>query len=262
MTKNHTRCIFVLLTLFVFALFTVPVQAGNAEGSPLVITLSDNGITADYPGVYKEGSVLTITLPGEYLLKGTLSNGQIIVDCEQNGKVRLFFSGVSVHCEDGPALHIKKCSPRLTIELEEFTLNELSDGAVYASQDNVDAVIFSKGDLTITGKGTLNVKGAYRDGIVSKDDLRFKGGKIIVDAVHNGIVGKDCVEIFDGEINVNAGNDGIKSTNEDTGSGYISMESGAVTIVCGDDPLSVVHGISIKGGTINATVDSSRKPNE
>ena len=83
-----------------------------------------------------------------------------------------------------------------------------------------------------------------------------------MDAVHNGIVGKDCVEIFDGEINVNAGNDGIKSTNEDTGSGYISMESGAVTIVCGDDPLSVVHGISIKGGTINATVDSSRKPNE
>ena len=36
----------------------------------------------------------------------------------------------------------------------------------------------------------------------------------------------------------------------------------AQTIVCGDDPLSVVHGISIKGGTINATVDSSRKPNE
>ena len=262
MAKNGFRYTFVFLTLCMFVLFAVPVQAGNAEESPLVVTLSDNGIIADYPGVYTEGSILTITLPGEYQLKGSLSNGQIIVDCEQNGKVRLFFSGVSVHCEDGPALYIKKCSPRLTIELEEYTLNELSDGITYANQDKIDAVIYSKGDLTISGAGTLNVKGAYRDGIVSKDDLRFKGGKIIVEAVHNGIVGKDCVEIIDGEITVNAGNDGIKTTNEDVGMGYISMESGKVTIVCGDDPLSVIHGISITGGTISATIDSSRKPND
>ena len=83
-----------------------------------------------------------------------------------------------------------------------------------------------------------------------------------MEAVHNGIVGKDCVEIIDGEITVNAGNDGIKTTNEDVGMGYISMESGKVTIVCGDDPLSVIHGISITGGTISATIDSSRKPND
>ena len=118
MIRNGIRCAFVFLTLCVFVFFTLPMQAGNAEGSPLEIILSDNGITADYPGVYNEGSVLTITLPGEYMLKGSLSNGQIIVDCEQNGKVRLLFSGVSVHCGDGPALYIKKCSPRLTIELE------------------------------------------------------------------------------------------------------------------------------------------------
>lgn len=262
MIRNGIRCAFVFLTLCVFVFFTVPMQAGNAEGSPLEITLSDNGITADYPGVYNEGSVLTITLPGEYMLKGSLSNGQIIVDCEQNGKVRLLFSGVSVHCGDGPALYIKKCSPRLTIELEEYTLNELSDGAAYANQDKADAVIYSKGDLTIAGAGTLNIKGAYRNGIVSKDDLRFKGGKIIVEAVRNGIVGKDCVEILGGEITVNAGNDGIKATNEDAGLGYISVEGGTVTIACGDDPLSVIHGISITGGTVDATVDSSRKPKD
>ena len=83
-----------------------------------------------------------------------------------------------------------------------------------------------------------------------------------MEAVRNGIVGKDCVEILGGEITVNAGNDGIKATNEDAGLGYISVEGGTVTIACGDDPLSVIHGISITGGTVDATVDSSRKPKD
>ena len=235
-----------------------PALAQSAQ-APLRIVLSDDGISADYPGVYAEGSTLTITLPGEYLLEGALSNGRIIVDCEQTGKVRLCFAGVSIHCEDGPALHIKKCSPRLTIELKADTVNNLSDGAVYANQDKVDAVIYSKSDLTITGEGPLNISGAYRDGIVSKDDLRIKGGKINVEAVHNGICGKDCVEIFDGEISVIAGNDGIKTTNEDAGLGYISMEGGTVTVLCGDDPLSFVHGFFQIGGTINTRTDPSMK---
>ena len=181
------------------------------------------------------------------------------IDCEQSGKVRLFFAGVSIHCEDGPALYIKKCSPRLTIELQADTVNNLSDGAVYVNQDKADAVIYSKSDLTITGEGTLNISGAYRDGIVSKDDLRIKGGKINVKTVHNGICGKDCVEIFEGEIFVTAGNDGIKTTGEDADMGYISMEGGTITILCGDDPLSFVHGLFQTGGTINANIDPSLK---
>ena len=260
MTKNGIRYAVMFLALCVFVLCSLPAQAENALETPLEITLSDDGIIADYPGVYKEGSLLTITLPGAYMLKGALSNGQIIVDCEQDGKVRLFLGGVSVHCEDGPALYIRKCSPRLTIELEEDTVNELSDGAAFSDRDKMDAVLYSRSDLTITGTGTLKVKAEYRNGIASKDDLRFKGGKIIVDAVHNGISGKDCVEIYDGDISVNAGNDGIKTTNEDAGLGYISMENGTVAIVCGDDPFSVIHGLRITGGTIDAVIDPSRKP--
>lgn len=250
------RLVPALLALFLCACTSALAQSSDA---PMSIVLSDNGISADYPGVYSEGGTLTITLPGEYLLQGSLSNGRIIVDCEQSGKVRLFFAGVSIHSEDGPALYIKKCSPRMTIELQADTVNNLSDGAVYANQDTADAVIYSKSDLTITGEGTLNISGAYRDGIVSKDDLRIKGGKINVKTVHNGICGKDCVEIFEGEIFVTASNDGIKTTGEDADMGYISMEGGTITILCGDDPLSFVHGLFQTGGTINATIDPSLK---
>ncbi len=81
-----------------------------------------------------------------------------------------------------------------------------------------------------------------------------------MEAVHNGITGKDCVEIFDGNITVRAGNDGIKTTNDDSEWGYISMEGGMVNITCGDEPLKVVHGLSIIGGTVDAKVDASMKP--
>lgn len=270
MTSNRARSTFfqkaqcfILAFMLCFLAYLGYSASAHADSVPIVIDLSDDGIDVDSPGVYVDSGTLTITLPGEYLLRGTLSNGQIIVECEQEGKVRLYFGGISVHCENGPALYIKKCSPRLTIELEEGTVNELSDGTAYADQQSKEnGVIYSKSDLTITGQGALNVTGSYKHGIVSRDDLRFKGGKINVEAVHNGIIGKDCVEIFDGEITVKAGNDGIKTTNEDSDLGYISMESGTVTIVCGDDPLSFVHGFSLNGGAMNAVVDPSMKTSD
>jgi len=243
----------------VFALFIIAPAAAELSDAQ-VITLNGNKIKADAPGVYSNGSVLTITLPGEYLLKGNLTNGQIVVNCEQSGKVRLYFGGVTVNCGNGPAVYIKKCSPRLTIELVEGTVNKLTDGKTYADKE-ASGVIYSKSDLTITGTGSLTVVGSYKNGIISKDDLRIKGGKINIQAVNNGISGKDCVEISDGEITIKAGNDGIKTTNEDAGMGYISIEGGILNITCGDGPLSYVHNLLITGGSINAVKDPSLKTN-
>lgn len=264
-TKHHTvmphivRAIALALALaLVFCALTPMHWSAKAESAAVEITLNGDAITADSPGVYAEGSVLTITLPGEYLVKGTLTNGHIIVDCEQTGKVRLILGGVVIHSEDAPALYIKKCSLRMTLELADGTVNELSDGSEYADkQSKADGVIFSKSDLTITGTGALTVKGAYRDGIVSKDDLRIKSGRISVEAAHNGISGKDCVEIYDGEIAVRAGKDGIKTSNDDPAWGYIAIEGGKISIICGDDPLQAVHGLSITGGSVQAIIDAS-----
>ena len=254
MIGNCSRRFVVVILLMFCILATVAAEKSDAR----IITLNGNRISADYPGVYTQGSTLTITLPGEYLLKGNLSNGQIVIDCEQSGKVRLYFDGVSVHCSNAPALNIRKCSPRLTIELVEGTANRLSGGKVFANEDT-DGVIFSKSDLTITGTGKLDIKAEYRHGIVSKDDLRIKSGTINIEAARNGIIGKDCVEIFDGELTIKAGNDGIKTTNEETGYGYIAMEGGTISIVCGDGPLSYVHGLLITGGSLTAVKDPSLK---
>ena len=78
-----------------------------------------------------------------------------------------------------------------------------------------------------------------------------------VEAAHNGISGKDCVEIYDGEIAVRAGKDGIKTSNDDPAWGYIAIEGGKISIICGDDPLQAVHGLSITGGSVQAIIDAS-----
>lgn len=247
----------VLVLALTLCIFGLPVRSEGVDNA-LPIVLSDSGIEADYPGVYMAGNALVISLPGEYLLTGFLTSGQIIVDCKESEKVRLYFGGISVHCNDGPALYIKECSPRLTIDLVDGTENTLTDGKDYnENYGNVDAVIFSKSDLTITGAGALKVVGSYRDGIVSKDDLRIKGGEIDIQAVHNGLCGKDYVEIYDGNITVSAGNDGIKTTSDDIQGGYILISGGIVNITAGDDPLCFVHSLTILGGTVSAKVDET-----
>ncbi len=59
-----------------------------------VVTLEDGGSTVDGAGAAVDGDVVTITAPGTYLLSGTLSDGQVVVDSDADGKVVLVLDGV------------------------------------------------------------------------------------------------------------------------------------------------------------------------
>ena len=134
---SRTARIFISLILLLFIIAPIFAESTGKTTSPVAVKLNGTRITADNPGVLVNGSTLTIILPGDYSLKGTLTDGQIIVDCPQAVK------------------------------------------------------------------------------------------------------------------------DGIKTTNEENEWGYISMEGGAVSITCGDDPLVVMNALNITGGTINAVIDPS-----
>ena len=242
--------------LLLLAVLLFAVSAGNAE--LISVTLSDEKCECGSETVVCEGSTVNITAPGEYLLTGTLSNGQIRVDCKEEGKVILNLQNVKIHNETGAAILIGNVSSRARISLMADTVNELSNGAnlEYEEDDEPNGVIFSRSDLTIEGSGSLTVNAGAMDGIASKDDLKIEGGQVTVDAPRHGIRGKDCVEISDGEIIVRAGKDGIRSNNsKETDKGYISITGGKITITCGDDPLDYVTGLIIKGGEITASVD-------
>ncbi len=247
--------------LLIFGLVTAllltcaaPIQA-CAEGM-VTIQLGEKEAAGSGSWSVTENGI-RISEPGEYLISGTLEEGQIFVDCGQEGKVTLYLNGVNVHHETGPAIQIGKCSPRAVISLVEGSRNSLSNGKnlIFEEEDEPDGVIFSRSDLTVEGSGQLEILAGAMNGIVSKDDLKIRGGEVVIEAPNHGIKGKDCVEISGGSIRIQAGKDGIKSTNKnDPDRGYIDMTGGEVTIECGDDALSFITGCTVTGGSLRITM--------
>ncbi|MDO5435986.1 MAG: carbohydrate-binding domain-containing protein [Clostridia bacterium] len=242
-----------LTALLLIALLMMTCVTAGADDL-ITVTLSDEGMSfAAETGITAEGSVVTITRPGEYLVSGTLTDGRIVIDCEIEGKVTLQLNGVNITSTNGPAIHIVKCSPRAVISLVDASVNRLENGSelVLDADEEPNGVIFSKDDLTISGQGTLTVKAGAMDGIVSKDDLCIKDGNITVTAPRHAIRGKDSVEISGGVITVTAGKDGLRSTNKTkTDAGFISITGGEITIRCGDDALSYETACDISGAVI------------
>ena len=222
----------------------VPVELGN-EMSGEIAT-----------GVEARDGIVTISRPGDYLLSGEMADGQIFVNCADEGRVTLYLNGVKVHHEKGPALIVGECQPRIVISMVEGTENFLSDGTgMPQGEDDPDGVIYSRSDLTITGSGSLRIDAGAMNGIVSRDDLRIESGKIDIEAAVHGVKGKDSVEISGGEMVIRAGKDGIKATNKkDRDRGYVEITGGKISIECGDEALSFITGCKVSGGEIYVTM--------
>lgn len=247
-----------ILCLICVCLLMICSVAFAEESEPTVrVTLADSGITVDGTGAEAQGSVLTITLPGVYELTGSLSNGQIVITNDMTEKITLILNGVSVTNEEGPALFVRSSPERVTLTTTADTENTLASGEAFRSpaDGDPDAAVYSTADLTISGKGILNVTAARVNGIVSKDDLKIKGGTLNVKAGKHGIRGKDFVEIYDGVITIDAVKDGIRSTNTKRADrGYVEITGGSVSITCGDDPIQAVTRISVSGAAVNVTL--------
>ena len=216
------------------------------------ITLNDTSVTTDGEGgVLVDGQVITIKTSGTYVLEGTLSDGNIIVNTEDTGVVRLILNGVNITSKTTAPIYVKQ-SDKTVLSLEEGTENVLTDAAQYVFEDNTDepgAAIFSKDDLTINGTGTLTVNANYNDGITGRDQLLVTGGNITVHAADDGIVGRDVFAMRDANITIEAAGDGVKSSNdEDEQKGNIVLESGALTITAAGDGIQAEKALTVIDG--------------
>ena len=251
MITKRTAPAWILMILMILTI------AGSAAGEGMIpVTLGPDADGTAAEGVEIRNGTVRISRPGAYLLSGEMEQGQISVDCPEDGKVTLYLNGVRVHNEQGPALIVGQCRPRLVISTVEGTDNELSDGTGLLPGDgDPDGVIYSRSDLTITGSGSLRIAAGAANGIASRDDLRIEGGKTEIEAPGHGIKGRDAVEISGGEIVIRAGKDGIKATNKkDPERGYVEITGGKISITCGDDALSYITGCRITGGEIFVTM--------
>ena len=170
------------------------------ESAAETITLSGTSAeTSASSGVSIDGSTITITAEGVYVVSGTLSDGQIIVDAEDSAKVQIVLKGAEITSKTSAAIYVKSAD-KVFITLADGSENTLSNGGSFANIDenNIDSVIFSKDDLTLNGSGSLTVTSPAGHGIVSKDDLRITGGSYTITAASHGMTANDSVRIAGG----------------------------------------------------------------
>ena len=161
-------------------------EIGYDEESAIAINLSDGASTADSDSVVIDGDTITITEEGTYILSGSLTNGQIVVEAE-NAKVQLVLDNADISCETSAAIYVKDADKVFMTTTDGSTNTVCTSGEFEAIDDNnIDAAIFSKSDLTLNGAGSLEVTCPNGHGILSKDDLGITSGEYVVDAGKHG----------------------------------------------------------------------------
>jgi len=218
-----------------------------------------------------DGGTVTISGGGTYVISGELSNGRIVVNAPK-ADVRLVLKGASITSSDGPAIDVQDAGNAIVV-LAKDSKNTLTDGATYASGQEATAALFSSDTLTVTGTGSLDVSGSYKDGISSKNGLIITGNTTInVKAADDGLRGKDYLVVEAGTLTVEAGGDGLKSSegNDET-KGFISLGKASVTLTSSDDAITATTDVTVKdttltitagGGQANATVEEQAAPGQ
>ena len=218
------------------------------EDEAVTIELQGDTASCDSSSVTAEAGKVTISEGGTYIISGSLTDGQIIVDAEDD-TVQLVLSGCGIECSTSAAVYVK-AADKVFLTLDEGSSNELSNSGTFEADgdNNVDGVIFSKDDLTINGDGGLTISSSDH-AVVCKDDLVIAGGQIDITASGDGIQSKETLTIEDGIIDIEA-TEAIEST-------QVTIDGGTLTLTASDDGINASQksdelspAIVINGGDI------------
>lgn len=200
-----------------------------------------------------DGATIEITEAGVYVVTGSASNCTIEVNAEDDAKVQLVLSNVSITNDDFPCIYVVSAD-KVFITTDSGSVNSLAvTGAFRADGDtNTDAVIFSKDDLTLNGEGTLNIVSNYANGIACKDDLKITGGSYSIQSTLDAIEANDSVSISDGAFTIVSGKDGIQCKNDDDDTkGSVYITGGSFEISARSDGIQGNSTVIIDGGSFN-----------
>lgn len=226
------------------------------ESESVTISLADNSSSCESDAVSITENTITIKDEGTYILSGSLSDGMVIVEAEDTDKVQIVLNGASISNDQSAALYVRSAD-KVFVTTASGTENTLvHSGSSYTAIDenNIDAAIFSKSDLTLNGEGTLTVTAQEGHGIVSKDDLVLTSGTYVITSASHGLSGKDSVRIANGTYTIVSGKDGIHAQNkDDSSSGFVYLAGGTYTISAGDDGIHAASNVTISEGKIDIT---------
>lgn len=210
------------------------------------------------------GTTVTITHSGTFIVDGTLDDGQIAVavpdETTDPETVKIFLNGVNITGKNAPAIYISNAE-NTSINLIDGTENNIQDGDTAYSGDWLGAaVIEAKDDITIKGgelgTGVLNITANTQNAVVCNNDIKFTGGTTNIKTLNsvdktNGVNGKTSATIKGtAVVNIDAEGDGFKSSK-----GNVSVEGGTAVIKAGNDAVQSGTTIDISGGSLTAGGD-------
>ena len=177
----------------------------------VTITIDGNNVTANH------GSTEGVC----YVVTGKTTDGSLIVNGNTNFELNL--NGADITSASTTAIDIEgKGNAYLVVN----GTNKVKDGTTADHK----AAIYSKGKLLISGDGSLEVYGTYKNGIHGKTNIVIdKGVNLYVNSTaNNGIKAGDNMYINGGIINVEVSADGGKAINGDAD---VVINGGRTTVI-------------------------------
>ena len=224
------------------------------ESKAVSVQLNGTSATSSSNSVKISGSTVTITEEATYVISGTLTDGMIIVNAEDTAKLQIVLNGVDITSKTSAALYILEAD-KVFVTLADGKTNTLANGGTFTAIDenNIDAAVFSKQDLTFNGSGSLTVTSPAAHGIVCKDDLVFTGGTYTINSASHGLDANDSVRISNStKLTIDAGKDGVHCENTDDASlGFIYISNGTFNIEAEGDGIAASAYVQIENGTFD-----------
>ena len=226
------------------------------ESKAVTIKLNGTTATSSSNSVKISGSKITIVEEATYVVSGELTDGMLVVDAPDTTKLQIVLNGANITSKTSAALYILEAD-KVFLTLADGTTNTLANGGSFTAIDdnNIDAAVFSKQDLTFNGSGNLTVTSPTAHGIVCKDDLVFTGGIYTVNSASHGLDANDSVRITNATLNIDAGKDAIHAENiDDTSLGFVYIASGTIKAEAEGDGIAAGAYMQIADGTIDLLV--------
>lgn len=247
---------------------TVISSNGNYDPmSPTIIMLSEFGadVTNNNGGVFVNNNEITISLGGEYDVYGGPFAGNIKVSLSQSDSAIINLRGVKIISSTTHPIYIES-GDKVEISAKAETENYIIDDRTLTNTtDAVGGGIYSLVDLEIKGKGYLNVKSSYNNGIASTKDLEIKNLTLEVNAPNNALKGNDSLTIESGTITaISSTGDALKTENSDISTkgnqrGIITILDGTLNLYAACDGIDAAYDCVIDGGTININTEKYSK---
>lgn len=243
-------------------------QTVYSETEAAFLIFSDTEVTGKglTNGYSIEGTAVTVSDAGTYVISGSCADGSITVKKGTTG-VKLILNGLSLTSASvvtGPILC--KAGTETEIVAEAGTVNSLTDSAANTEEKAV-IKINKQSKLVLSGTGILNINGMCKNGVKggAETDIVVQEQNLFIKSVDHGLASDNTITVKSGKLTIEAGGDGIKSSPDrvdDAGNaddtislGDIILEGGEINITAGADGIQGDNSVTISGGSYQITTN-------